>query len=467
MKERREGFALRRFTPGLHHNRFDLAFKLGYLDGREVGGSEFLRGLYSSHIRAFSLGEMSEPGNDQKTDLDAFVTGFDEILADLQENGFDPERSLVPLASDGSILNGAHRCAAAMQLGMGLTGVETGLDPVRYDWRFFQARGMTQEDLDAAAIAYVRHAPQAAIALLWPAAGRREGAVEDILGGFAYRKDLKLSARGARNLLAHVYANEPWLGTPEEDFPGIDAKLIPCFAGTQPLRALVFDRAPGMDLIAEKDRVRALFGIGKHSIHITDTHEEAVMLARMLFNQQSVFALEHAQPARFPQVRTMALDLALYLRDAGQSPDDAVIDSGMVMGLFGLRAPSDIDYLAPESGAPSEAFEWHDTQRHGALIGDLMYDPEKHFHFWGMRFVSLPQIAAMKASRMAGRDSEDLAQIAMLLDSRPGTRRINGLIYALRFARSRLRHRLIALLVAMGVKEQVKMLRDRLQSRNR
>ncbi len=60
-------YALKRINANelLTHTRFDIAFKLLYLEMKDKG-VEFSREVYTEHIRAFSLGNFIEPGNKEK-----------------------------------------------------------------------------------------------------------------------------------------------------------------------------------------------------------------------------------------------------------------------------------------------------------------------------------------------------------------------------------------------------------------
>ena len=55
-------------TELLTYTRFDIAFKLLYLEMLEYGVS-FSKHIYKEHIRAFSLGKFIEPGNKEKNSI--------------------------------------------------------------------------------------------------------------------------------------------------------------------------------------------------------------------------------------------------------------------------------------------------------------------------------------------------------------------------------------------------------------
>lgn len=437
MKDRPEGYALRELVPQPSWNRFDLGAKLLYLDALRGQPSQFAERLYAAHIAAFSLGDMAEPGNDAKVGLDRFTADFIAIYRDMEANGYDPTRSLVPLARDGSLLNAGHRAACAIALGQPVVALETGLEPKYFDAEFFATRGMAPEDVDATALRLIEAMPHATVALLWPAARGKDQQVAELLGPLIHRKSVSLSLRGGHNLLAQVYRGEPWLGDPAEDYPGIKNKLMACFNGSDDLRLLVFDAPPSVDRIALKDRVRALYGIAKSSVHMTDSHAEAVEIAQLLLNPNARHFLDHGAPMTFPETRSNLLEAQDFLGRHAISPRNVAVDTGMLMGLYGLRAPSDIDVVSavPLPPGPLEA---HDMSYRDIALGDLLQDPARHFVWQGLTFVSLREVAALKSRRLAGQDREDLLLIAPLLT--PG-----GPAQAARPLTMRLRMRLLRL----------------------
>jgi len=452
----RASFTTRQTAPQLSWNRLDLAIKMIYLQSLAGQKSDFAEEIYDAHIRSFSLGDMSEPGNPEKIGVEKFRADFAGLAEAMAETGFDADQSLVPVASDGSILNGAHRTACALHFGHDMTIVETGLEPVRYDHTFFRRRGFAEEYLDAAALKYAELSLQTSVALLWPAAKGREDDVEKIIGPLVYKKSIRLGTNGAHNLLSQVYAGEPWLGDAAANFPGITNKLTECFSGSAPLRILLFDSPPDRDLIAMKEEIRALFGIGKHSIHVTDAHQEALDIARLLINPCSVRFLDRAQPNRFPVVAKMVENFKSHLTNKGVSTDAVAAESGIVLGAYGVRTPGDVDFLSPLPIASVGMFEHHAPDRYNQPLTDLLQNPANHFHYWGLRFISLDLVADMKRRRNDGRDMEDLANIQPLLAMKSERRQLRTLIYKARFAYSRIRRFGIKILMKLGLDSPIR-----------
>lgn len=443
-------FELQRLVPTPTWNRFDLGFKLLFLDAVRSHETDFAKRIYAEHIKAFSLGDMAEPGNDQKTGIESFCTDFTDIFERMGRKGFDPVLSLLPLAEDGSPINGGHRTACAMTLNVPVTAVRTRLEPVCFDHRFFELRGIDTHDLDAAATRLIEAMPNAAVALLWPAAKGKLRKVENIIGPLVYRRAVTLSLDGGHNLLTRVYANEPWLGDPSKNYPGVRRKLMECFSGTDDLRVLVFDAPPAVDRVALKDRIRQVYGIAKSSVHMTDTHAEAIEMARMLLNANSRHFLDHARPMEFAQTRERIAELHTYLVENRVSPQAVAADTGMVMGAYGLRAPNDIDVIA-DGPLPSGPVEQHDDRYRDLAPSEMLQDPFHHFFFQNIKFVSLTNVANLKSRRLAGRDREDLLLMQPLLAPQATRPSSHSLSTQLQFAHLRFRRRAIKFLFALGV----------------
>ena len=103
------------FDKLLTYNRLDIAFKLLYLEMLEYD-VECAKEIYTQHIKAFSLGKFTEPGNDEKNTVTKFIEDFNSIYESIKRNGFDSKKTLVPLSKHSTIVNGAHRVASAIYL---------------------------------------------------------------------------------------------------------------------------------------------------------------------------------------------------------------------------------------------------------------------------------------------------------------------------------------------------------------
>ncbi len=443
-------FRLRSFTPVITANRLDLATKLAFLESLDDPGTSFAARLYDRHIAAFSLG-LAEPGDPTKRGSDVFRETFMALLRDMRQNGFDPQRSLIPLASDGTILNGAHRVACAIHLGIPLLGVETGLEPFCYDGAYFHRRGMLDEDLDAMTLAHVTRARDAAIVMFWPAARQNLDAALELLGPLVCKREIKLSMQGAHNFLSEIHAGESRIGPAEEGFPGLIAKREQCFRSERPLRVMVVHLEPARDRQAILAELRSKHQLTEDAVYLTRSQEEAIRVSRLLFNRQSLHFLNHAAPCRDPELARHVDSFRAAVTHQGGDAEQTVMGRETVLGLYGLRKADAVDYLSAAKLELPSPFRRDVLPETAPEFGDICNDPRWHFHFRDQRFLALPLLARIMEGAGNARDTADMALIRPLLQplepSRWDRRRAR-----LRLARARAKHGVIVLLDLLGIK---------------
>jgi len=248
------------------------------------------------------------------------------------------------------------------------------------------------------------------LALVWPAAEGRDADLAALFGPGSSLGSVSLTYRGAHNLLVQCYRNETWLGPAVQEHPGVAKKLRSCFTGSGRLRLFSL-RAEDLETVRDlKEKVRALFGIDKASVHITDTPEETVQLAGLLLNPNGVHFLDHARPFRFPGLSEHLARFRSALSERGLDPADYALDTGMVMAAYGLRAAADIDYVTAGTRFHAADIGPHDDTlvHHGVAPATLVHDPAYHFWFDGVKFISLAQVCAMKRNRGESKDAYDL-----------------------------------------------------------
>ncbi len=437
----RQRFRLRSFQPVLSANRLDLATKLAFLQSRGLAPASFPARLYDAHVAAFSLGSMSEPGSPEKQGAKGFRSAFLALLDSMSRGGFDPQRSLIPLAADGSILNGAHRAACALHLGLPLTGIETELEPVRYDGAYFRARGMSEADLDAMALAHVERATDTAIAVLFPGAPLRGDRAAALPGRTVYARRLHLSPRGAQNLLTEITHGAPIWGH------------------RKPVRArlLVLDLPATPDCTALRAELRTQCSGAPVAVHVTETHGEAVRLARLLLNRQGRHFLDHASPPHLAELAETVSGFRAALTGQGANPDRTVLGAEMVLGAFGLRAPQTVGYLSCEPVALPAPYQRVETADDSPGVAEILSDPALHFRFRNQHFLSLPLVTEGLRRSGSAQDGDTLIKMAELLQPL----RESGWSYRLarlRLAHARARHAGIRLLEFLRLKEAARRL---------
>jgi hypothetical protein len=447
-------------TKLLTHTRFDLAFKLLYLKMAEKR-AHFSKEMYKEHISALSLGRFYEPGQEDKNSIERFYESFDQTFIDIKYNGFDSFKTLIPLSANGSIANGAHRVASAIYLNKEVSCVKIETSNHIYDYEFFYKRNVPTDLLDIAATKFVEYADNVYIAFVWPTAQGYDKEIEEAIPNIVYRKTIKFTPNGAHNLLSQIYFGEPWIGSSVNNFSGSKGKLVECFKTFDPVRVIAF-QAENLDAVLEtKERIRQIFNVGKHSIHITDTKKEAERVAKLVFNDNSVHFLNYAQPNKYKSVH-VSLEKFKTFRDNNKvCADDIILDSGIVLSIYGLREAADIDYLAADNVTAhynDEDLECHDEElkHHGVEKQELIYNPKYYFFFNDIKFISFDQLYRMKKSRREPKDEIDCKIMESLIDNNFSKKIKTKIKQNLYYLQVKLRAKTVHYLKGVGMFELVK-----------
>ncbi|BAS67692.1 hypothetical protein [Bathymodiolus septemdierum thioautotrophic gill symbiont] len=399
-------------------NRFDLAFKLLYLEMLDCD-LVFSRKIYAEHIRALSLGKFTEPGNDSKNSIGKFIDEFDAIFKSIKNSGFDAGKTVIPLSHNNTIANGAHRVASVIFLNKSIDCVQINTNNHRYDYRFFYDRNMSNEVLDIGATKFIEYADNVFIAFIWPTAQKHDQEIESVIPNIVYRKEIKLNPNGAHNLLSQIYYGEEWVGNVENDFKGVKAKLLECFKTFEPIRVVAFQAEDLNEVVKIKDKVRDIFNVGKHSIHITDTKEEAIRVARLVFNDNSIHFLNHAKPNKYLSTYEKINQFKKFLKNNSLDASNVLLDSSFILSLYGLREANDIDFFVEgEVQYNDNEINTHDEElkHHRESKIEMIRNPKFYFYFDDLKFISFSQLYTMKKNRAEEKDINDCNMMKALIE---------------------------------------------------
>ena len=444
----------------LTHTRFDLAFKLLYLEmmGRNI---KFAKDIYKEHIRAFSLGKFTEPGSEEKNSIDRFEEEFHKTFKDINMNGFDSSKTLIPLSKDGSIANGAHRVASAIYLGKDVECVQIDTANHIYDYKFFYSRNVSSEMLDVVATKFVEYADNIHVAFVWPTAQGYDEKIEKVIPNIVYRKEMTLNPNGAHNLLSQIYYGEEWLGSVEDDFKGSKGKLVECFKNFDPVRVIAFQTDSLDEVLKIKDKVRDIFNVGKHSIHVTDTKEEAIRVARVIFNDNSIHFLNYAKPNRYISTHKKIEKFKDFVNKNKLDPNNMLLDASIILSAYGLREAKDTDFFCFDNSKVLNKFE--DINIHDEELkyyqdekNELIYNPKNYFYFNDLKFVSFNQLYKMKKNRAEEKDRNDCKMMEALIENNGFKTLVNKWKQNFYYGKIKVKMNLIKFLKNIGLYEVIK-----------
>lgn len=273
----------------LNFQRFDLYAKLFYIENYHVN-KELATKVYEEHIHAFNP-DFREPGRDDKNSCDDFIISFDKIIAHFREHDFDDNVSIVPVDRNGIILDGAHRIAALAFYNKNVTIAKFAdvTAKCKFDYKYFLNRGLKSETADLIALEMTKWTKNVRFACLWPRIGKQQQ--KDIATHYlsesfkiGYIKDCHLNLKSLEQLISFVYFNQDWVSQPLS----VKDKALNCYGNSSSIIrfAVLATELDNKQIIAHKESLRNMFGYNKHSIHITDTDEEAVALSNLVFSEE-------------------------------------------------------------------------------------------------------------------------------------------------------------------------------------
>ena len=113
METEQENFIVENPLDLLSPDRFDITAKILYARHREKGVQNvWASKVYEHHINVWGGFTEKDPPKSSKED---FYKAYHDVLDSVKEEGFIENKSFIPVHENGTLLNGSHRVAAAIQ----------------------------------------------------------------------------------------------------------------------------------------------------------------------------------------------------------------------------------------------------------------------------------------------------------------------------------------------------------------
>jgi len=391
----------------LNNKRFDLFIKFLFLEKRNLNPS-FFKTLYLEHLKAFN--NFNEDYGRKRGKVD-FLNDFFLIKSSIERDGFDPKHGFIPINLENQIIDGAHRLASCAYLNQSFIAEQRDCH-VDYDYSFFQKRNFPTYLADYVAMEYVKHNPHAHIMELHAVNDIKfDEKVEQILSkyGFVYyKKNVYLSYNGYVSLKKINYGTEFWnqdtfIGSFDNDFQGAKDHATRSF-GKNPLRVYVFVCDELDKVLEAKKEIRSIFNIGNHSVHINDTHAEAIYLSELLFNDNSIHFFNNSSYNLNQSVISESIDkFKMDLNENNINCDDVCLVGSLPLALYDLRETNDIDFVTLLDNI--DEFDFSSVDLHKDYhyfendISDIIYNPQYYFYYKGLKIITLDTLYKYKKNR--------------------------------------------------------------------
>lgn len=378
---------------------------------------KFAREVYKRHLEVMTDGAFIEIGQG-KHSFKNYIKIFEELIEDIKEHGVDCSRSIIPVGRDNSIMDGAHRTAIAAYFGM-------DVPIVRFDWLYpqhdaasFINKDMNPKYVDYLVSEYVKLKKNIYIACFWPRAMAQEKslstAAEMLADNFSvvYTRDVKLNYQGLKNFILQIYCDQEWVGGVENGFQGAEGKTDACYAADETVRVCIIEGGELQKVVQIKKEIRGIFKLGNHSVHITDTQEQAVQIVDLILNENSLDLMNRGKPTQDIKLNKMIDNFRDAVEAKGLQLEKFIIDASAVMGLYGIRPCTDIDYLTLEELSDEEKGLFGDCHEeylkyHKKTKDALIMNPENYLVYHKVKFITLGVLSEFKKNRGEEKDIYD------------------------------------------------------------
>lgn len=412
----------------IKYNRFDLMAKWIYIDAKEHGlESNFAEKIYYDNINAFSSGSFIEPGTENKNSFEKYKKDLDELIVDIKKNGFDENKSLVPVGKNDVLLDGSHRVAVAAYYDREIKVVRFPELDRCYDYRLFRKYLMSEISMGYMATYYAKLKKNCYLACVWPRADiekicRAEELIREI-GEIVYSQDVFLTRQGIHNFMVQIYGKQSWTGSIDNHFNGVEKKVEACYCKNNPVRTYLFECDDLEKVIDVKRRIREIFDIDNHSIHISDDYKETNEMVGLLYNPNSVHILNSSKMYLYDGVYKKLLMMKEIINKYALDEERFIIDSSAVLEICGLREAADIDYLTDY--LQKDIFDFDGIDNHESQlkywpisVEEMLYNPENHFFFEGIKFISPQRLVEMKKIRAEKKDIRDVKLLKQIIEKK-------------------------------------------------
>lgn len=393
----------------LNQRRFDLIFKYLYVKNP----TDFNKVAYLENIRAFNnFYELNPSDKIPKNSATDFINSFNSLIKSISENQYDNSKGLIPIGKNGEITDGAHRLSVCSALGLDVTLIDDTIYNEYYPYSFFRKKGMNEEIMDYGALEYVKLNPNAYIVNIHSVVDTHyDNEIEKLLekyGFIYYKKFIKLNLNAYVHLKRISYGyfwekDSQWIGTKDNLFVGAKQHAKKSL-GRFPLRAYVYVCDDISKILEVKQEIRDLVKIGNFSVHINDTHDEAICLAETYFNYNTLNYIKRVPYYIEDKLFNDRLDnLKSILIENKIEQDNICCVGSTPLNICGVRESEDIDYLSIDGKFRYEdsLFSPHDSQllNYPYNKEEIVTNPKNYFYYRGFKFITLDVLLKMKIKR--------------------------------------------------------------------
>ncbi|MCI5051987.1 MAG: glycosyltransferase family 25 protein [Simkaniaceae bacterium] len=326
--------------------------------------TNFHKSLYKKHLAKKNHFFDTNP---LKIGYDTFESSFLALLESVQLNGFDT-RYPIPVNCYGSPTNGAHRTAACLLLNVPVRAyVEDRYDSPSITSKACRNKYQFDEDL-----------------------------LDQLVLEYTKLKNCSITFIEQKNQLKSI----------EKQYTVVHTKKIELTEnGIRELERL-FGKRPKRQVV-----VVLVDGEVQDPTLPWKNHDMAREIATTVFNRNSLNFINMRKACHFPRFEAHMKSVARYLKDRNIEAENICVDTGSVLAALGIRDCDDIDILhrGKLKNAAKYGIDSHNSylKYHAVNLDEILFNPECHFYYRGVKFITPQLLMKMKRNRSAIKDMID------------------------------------------------------------
>ena len=205
------------------------------------------------------------------------------------------------------------------------------------------------------------------------------------------------------NFIQLQYYNEAWCKN-----GGYSGKASLCFRNGNKLKVYFIKKKELEILVDLKKRIRNYYNTGNDSIHIPDTQEECDLLLDLLnYNTLSFMNRTPSLYTQFPNFNKLFSELKKFCKENNIDTKKICITSSSVLSVYGIRDCGDMDlfidkkYVDIFKNTPFDNDNKYTIDKYYSKhFEDIIYNPDNHFYYQGIKFCNLSIILDYKKYRV-------------------------------------------------------------------
>jgi len=392
----------------LSHNRIDVVVKIIYCEYfLNITPTKFNRLYYYIHLKKWNNFKANDSFKKKFFD---YENEFKKTILSIKKNGFDKEKSIIPIDSHNKIIDGSHRLAASIVLDkkINVSKFTVNSPSITID-RFINGFNLKNANLiDYLISNYIKYNQNLRIFTLFPVRNKKfdekSFSIIEKYGEIIIRKSLKIgSLINGFNICRTLYSGTEWIGNVENKYKGAMWKAKNCFNNTSGIIDVILFNpnkekyGTTKQLKKIKEEIRSLYNIHFHSIHSSDNNIETINYSKIFFHSNTQLFSQKRKGHFFDNFEKALENLNIIKVDYSQF----VFSGSTVMAALGLRSPKDLDAFHSKDYILPSLISSHNSQIKflKIKINEIIFNPKNYFFYMGYKFLNPNLLLQLKQNR--------------------------------------------------------------------